>query len=274
VAGERQVPVLRLRGVRKAFGSELVLDGIDLDVYEGEVVVVIGPSGSGKTTLVRCIDQLESIDAGAMYLDDELLGFELVRGHLRPMSERDVNAQRRRMAMVFQQFNLFPHKRVIDNVTIGPIQSKGQAPADAIRTARVLLDRVGLAEKTQCYPQQLSGGQQQRVAIARALAMEPRIILFDEPTSALDAELVGEVLEVIRELAREGMTMIVVTHELRFAREVADRCVFMERGRIVEVGPPAQIFGQPRSERLRAFLSELQNPARLDAEREDRHTVR
>ncbi|HZT96626.1 MAG TPA: amino acid ABC transporter ATP-binding protein [Chloroflexota bacterium] len=274
MAGERRAPVLRLRGVRKTFGSELVLDGIDLDVYEGEVVVIIGPSGSGKTTLVRCIDQLESIDAGAMYLDDELLGFELVGGRLRPMSERSVNAQRRRMAMVFQQFNLFPHKKVIDNVTIGPIQSRGQVPADATRRARVLLERVGLGDKMQCYPRQLSGGQQQRVAIARALAMEPRIILFDEPTSALDAELVGEVLDVIQELAREGMTMIVVTHELRFAREVADRCVFMERGRIIEVGPPAQIFGQPRSERLRTFLSELQNLTGLDAGREDRHAVR
>src|SRR5579884_4138066 len=274
VAGERRAPVLRLRGVRKTFGSELVLDGIDLDVYEGEVVVIIGPSGSGKTTLVRCIDQLESIDAGAIYLDDELLGFEAVGGHLRPMDERGVNAQRRRMAMVFQQFNLFPHKRVIDNVTIGPIESRGLARADAIRTARLLLERVGIGDKLECYPRQLSGGQQQRVAIARALAMEPRIILFDEPTSALDAELVGEVLDVIQELAREGMTMIVVTHELRFAREVADRCVFMERGRIIEVGPPAQIFGQPRSERLRTFLSELQNLTGLDAGREDRHAVR
>lgn len=274
MSGQARPPVLRLRGVRKAFGSELVLDGIDLDIYEGEVVVVMGPSGSGKTTLIRCIDQLESIDAGAIYLDDELLGFEAVGGHLRPMDERGVNAQRRRMAMVFQQFNLFPHKRVIDNVTIGPIESRGLARADAIRTARLLLERVGIGDKLECYPRQLSGGQQQRVAIARALAMEPRIILFDEPTSALDAELVGEVLEVIRELAREGMTMVVVTHELRFTREVADRCVFMERGRIVEVGPTAQVFGNPRSERLRALLSELQNPIAQDVDVGNRRSLR
>jgi len=251
-----------------------VLDNVDLDVHEGEVVVVIGPSGSGKTTLVRCIDQLQPIDSGAIYLDDELLGFEMAGGRLRPLGELDVAAQRRRMAMVFQQFNLFPHRKVIDNVTIGPVESKGQSPADAIRNARLLLERVGLGDKLECYPRQLSGGQQQRVAIARALAMEPRVILFDEPTSALDAELVGEVLEVIRELARYGMTMIVVTHELRFAREVANRCVFMDHGRIVEEGPTAEVLNRPGSERLRAFLSELLSPPALSAVPEKRDQTR
>jgi polar amino acid transport system ATP-binding protein len=192
-----------------------------------------------------------------MYLDGELLGYELLRGHVRPLCEQDVDAQRRRMAMVFQQFNLFPHRKVVDNVTIGPIASKGVRRADAMRNARRLLERVGLGDKLDCYPRQLSGGQQQRVAIARALAMGPRVILLDEPTSALDTELVGEVLEVIRDLAREGMTMVVVTHELRFAREIADRCVFLDRGRIVEEGPAARLLSNPSSARLRAFIAEL-----------------
>jgi polar amino acid transport system ATP-binding protein len=246
--------VLRLRSVTKRFGSHTALDGVDLDVEEGEVVVVIGPSGSGKSTLVRCVHQLESIDGGAMYLDGELLGYEEHRGGLRRLSPRDQAAQRRRIGMVFQQFNLFPHFTALRNVTEAPRRVHGRAAADAERTARELLERVGLADRLGHYPRQLSGGQQQRVAIARALAVEPRIMLCDEPTSALDPELVGEVLAVLRGLARDGLTMVVVTHEMAFAREVADRVVFMEAGRVVETGPPARVLGDP-SPRLRTFLS-------------------
>jgi polar amino acid transport system ATP-binding protein len=246
--------VLRVAGVRKNYGSHVALDAVDLDVEEGEVVVVIGPSGSGKSTLVRCVHQLEEIDGGAMYLDGELLGHERHRGGLRPLSTGRVAAQRRRMGMVFQQFNLFPHFTALRNVAEAPYRVHGRALRTAEREARALLDRVGLADRADHYPRQLSGGQQQRVAIARALATKPRILLFDEPTSALDPELVDEVLAVIRGLAAEGMTMIVVTHEMAFAREVADRCVFMEAGRIVESGPPSEFFGNPRSARLRTFL--------------------
>ncbi len=248
-------PVLRLSQVRKTFGSHTALDHVSLDVREGEVVVVIGPSGSGKSTLVRCVHQLEQIDAGAIYLDGELVGYERHRGRLRPMSERRAAAQRRRVAMVFQQFNLFPHFTTLRNVMEAPVRVHGLPRDEAQREAEALLERVGLADKTHSYPRQLSGGQQQRVAIARAVATHPRIMLFDEPTSALDPELVEEVLAVVRGLAREGKTMVVVTHEMGFAREVADRVVFMESGRIVETGAPAQIFGAPRSPRLRAFLS-------------------
>jgi ABC-type polar amino acid transport system ATPase subunit len=247
--------VLRLREVRKSYGSHAALDGVDLTVDEGEVVVVIGPSGSGKSTLVRCVHQLEEIDGGAMYLDGELLGHEHHRGGLRPLSARGVAAQRRRMGMVFQQFHLFPHFTALRNVAEAPRRVHGRGAADAEREALALLDRVGLRDRAHHYPRQLSGGQQQRVAIARALATHPRILLFDEPTSALDPELVDEVLAVVRGLAAEGMTMIVVTHEMAFAREVADRCVFMEDGRIVEEGPPEALFDAPRSPRLRSFLS-------------------
>ncbi len=250
-----QGPVLSLRSVRKTFGSHTALDAVDLDVREGEVVVVIGPSGSGKSTLVRCVHQLEEIDAGAIYLDGELVGYERHRGRLRPMSERHAAAQRRRVAMVFQQFNLFPHFTALRNVMEAPVRVHGRPRDEAHREAVALLERVGLADKTHAYPRQLSGGQQQRVAIARAVATHPRIMLFDEPTSALDPELVEEVLAVVRDLAREGKTMVVVTHEMGFAREVADRVVFMESGRIVETGTPEQLFGAPRSPRLRAFLS-------------------
>ncbi|GAB2675651.1 amino acid ABC transporter ATP-binding protein [Saccharopolyspora gloriosae] len=248
-------PVLRMRGVTKRFGSHAALDGIDLDVAEGEVVVVIGPSGSGKSTLVRCAHQLESIDGGAMYLDGELLGHEEHRGGLRALSPAGAAAQRRKVGMVFQQFNLFPHFSVLRNVTEAPRRVHGRDRADAERDATALLERVGLGEKLHDYPRRLSGGQQQRVAIARALATRPRIMLFDEPTSALDPELVDEVLGVLRGLAGDGLTMVVVTHEMNFAREIADRCVFMEAGRIVESGPPADMFGAPKSPRLRAFLS-------------------
>ncbi|WP_214403949.1 amino acid ABC transporter ATP-binding protein [Pseudonocardia lacus] len=247
--------VLRLRDVRKNYGAHAALDGVSLDVAEGEVVVVIGPSGSGKSTLVRCVHQLEEIDGGAMYLDGELLGHERHRGGLRPLSARQVAAQRRRAGMVFQQFNLFPHFTALRNVAEAPRRVHGRPRAEAEREARALLERVGLADRAGHYPRQLSGGQQQRVAIARALATKPRILLFDEPTSALDPELVEEVLAVVRELAAEGMTMVVVTHEMGFARDVADRCVFMEAGRVVESGPPAALFGSPSSARLRAFLS-------------------
>ncbi len=248
-------PVLTVRDVRKSFGGTVALDGVSLDVFEGEVVALIGPSGSGKSTLVRCVHQLESIDGGAMFLDGELLGYERQRGHLRPLPERRVAAQRRRMGMVFQQFNLFAHWDVLRNVTEAPVRVHGRPIEEAREEAMRLLERVGLAEKATAHPRQLSGGQQQRVAIARALATRPRIMLFDEPTSALDPELVDEVLAVVRDLADGGMTMVIVTHEMSFAREVADRCVFMERGRIVEAGTPEQIFERPCSPRLRAFLS-------------------
>ncbi|MGA6161263.1 amino acid ABC transporter ATP-binding protein [Amycolatopsis magusensis] len=247
--------VLRMSGVRKAFGTHQALDGVDLEVAEGEVVVVIGPSGSGKSTLVRCVHQLESIDAGAMYLDGDLIGYEEHRGRLRPLSPRGAAAQRRRVGMVFQQFNLFPHFTALRNVTEAPVRVHRRDRAETERDAIALLERVGLGDRLHHYPRQLSGGQQQRVAIARALAVRPRIMLFDEPTSALDPELVDEVLGVLRGLAADGLTMIVVTHEMAFAREVADRCVFMEAGRIVESGTPAEVFGSPRSARLRAFLS-------------------
>jgi ABC-type polar amino acid transport system ATPase subunit len=249
------VTVLRLHDVRKSYGPHAALDHVSLTVDEGEVVVVIGPSGSGKSTLVRCVHQLEEIDGGAMYLDGELLGHERHRGGLRPLPARAVAAQRRRMGMVFQQFQLFPHFTALRNVAEAPRRVHGRPRADAEREALELLDRVGLRDRAHHYPRRLSGGQQQRVAIARALATRPRILLFDEPTSALDPELVDEVLAVVRGLAAEGMTMIVVTHEMAFAREVADRCVFMEAGRIVEEGPPEELFGSPRSPRLRSFLS-------------------
>ncbi|MFC4536407.1 amino acid ABC transporter ATP-binding protein [Sphaerisporangium dianthi] len=254
-------PVLRVSDVRKRFGGHVVLDGFSLDVHEGEVVTVIGPSGSGKSTLVRCVHQLEGIDGGAMYLDGELLGYEIQRGHLRPLPDRRVAAQRGRMGMVFQQFNLFPHWNVLRNVTEAQVLVHRRAPQEAREEALRLLARVGLAGKADAYPRMLSGGQQQRVAIARALATHPRIMLFDEPTSALDPELVGEVLSVMHDLAHGGMTMIIVTHEMSFAREVADRCVFMEEGRVIETGAPEEFFDEPVSPRLRAFLSRFSGRA-------------
>jgi len=247
--------VLSLHDVRKAFGDHQALDEVSLDVHEGEVVVVIGPSGSGKSTLVRCVHQLEQIDGGSIHLDGELLGYEHHGNGLRPLSEREIASQRRRMGMVFQNFNLFPHFTVLRNIVEAPVHVHGIPRAEAVERARNLLDRVGLSDQAGKYPRQLSGGQQQRVAIARALAPEPRILLFDEPTSALDPELVDEVLSVMRDLADLGKTMVVVTHEMAFAREVADRCVFMEAGRIVETGPPTKLFSDPSSPRLRAFLS-------------------
>ncbi|SFJ43163.1 amino acid ABC transporter ATP-binding protein [Amycolatopsis sacchari] len=248
-------PVLRISAVRKHFGQVAALDGVSLDVHEGESVVVIGPSGSGKSTLIRCAHQLETIDGGALYLDGELLGYRRTPRGLRPLSERRIAEQRRRMSMVFQQFNLFPQFTVLRNVTDAAVRVHGRDRSEVDREARELLARIGLAGREDHYPWQLSGGQQQRVAIARAVLVRPRIMLFDEPTSALDPELVDEVLAVLRDLAAAGTTMVVVTHEMAFAREAADRCVFMEAGRIVEEGKPADLFSRPRTERLRAFLS-------------------
>ena len=237
-------PVVRLVDVRKSFGDNVVLDGIDLEVAAGEAVVVIGPSGSGKSTLLRCVNLLEPLDSGQIYFE----GREITGKGV------EVSAVRQRIGIVFQQFNLFPHLRVIDNLTLPPRRIRKLSRAHADRRAHELLARVGLEEKARQYPHQLSGGQQQRVAIARALMMEPHVMLFDEVTSALDPELVGEVLVVMRDLARSGMTMIVVTHEMQFARDVGDRVVFMDHGRIVEQGAPTEVLDRPREERTRRFL--------------------
>ncbi|MCL4739591.1 MAG: amino acid ABC transporter ATP-binding protein [Burkholderiaceae bacterium] len=257
IATDPTTPVIRVHNLVKRFGSFEALRSVSLDVHEGEVVAIIGPSGSGKSTLVRCLHQLESIDGGAAYLDGQLLGYERVGSQLRALGPRAVARQRRELGMVFQQFVLFPHMTVEDNVMEGPVRVLGDSRDDARTRARHLLARVGLSDKLQAYPQQLSGGQQQRVAIARALAMNPRVLLFDEPTSALDPELVGEVLDVVTGLARAGKTMIVVTHEIGFAREAASRVIFMEAGRIVEQGEARAMLSTPKTDRLRAFLSRV-----------------
>src|SRR2546425_6919449 len=236
--------MVRLEDVRKSFGDNVVLDGIDLSVSAGEVLVIIGPSGSGKSTVLRCINLLEPLDSGRIFLE----GDEITRKGV------DVSAVRQRIGIVFQQFNLFPHLKVIDNLTLAARRIRRRPRAQAEQQARELLARVGLAEKARQYPHQLSGGQQQRVAIARALMMEPHVMLFDEVTSALDPELVGEVLVVMRDLARDGMTMIVVTHEMQFARDVGDRVIFMDEGRVVEQGSPLIVLDHPREERTRRFL--------------------
>jgi polar amino acid transport system ATP-binding protein len=254
--------VLEVHDVIKRFGDDTALKGVSLTVHEGEVVAVLGPSGSGKSTLVRCIHQLQSIDGGSMYLDGELLGYEEHPKGLRPLPERRVEQQRQRMGMVFQQFNLFPHWTVLRNITEGPMVVHGKSRAEATERAMFLLERVGLADKADAHPRQLSGGQQQRVAIARAVATRPRILLFDEPTSSLDPQLVDEVLNVMKDLAETGMTMIVVTHELGFARDVADRCVFMADGQIIEQAPAAQFFDAPDSSRLQSFLSRSERAPR------------
>ena len=252
-------PVIRIEGVEKRFGKVEALRGVDLEVSRGEVVCIIGPSGCGKSTLLRCINGLNLPDGGRCLVD----GHEIASaGHragwmARWRDSRALDALRARVGMVFQQFNVWPHLTTLENVTKAPVVVKGEPPEDAGGKAAALLARVGLDDKMDAYPDELSGGQQQRVAIARALAMEPILMLFDEPTSSLDPELVGEVLAVMQELAQDGMTMIVVTHELGFANRVADRIVFMESGRIVEVGPPRQILRDPRTERLRRFLSKL-----------------
>ena len=249
------LPLVSIREVRKSFGAFQALAGVSLDVASGEVMCIIGASGSGKTTLLRCINQLVEIDAGAIWVDGELIGYRRAGDRLHPLGEREIARQRLKTSMVFQRFNLFPHMTALENLIEGPVQVLGRDRAAAMAEARELLSRVGLAEKADSFPLGLSGGQQQRVAIARALAMRPKLMLFDEPTSALDPELVGEVLAVMKELARSGMTMIVVTHELGFAREVADRVVFMDHGLIVEAGSAAEVLGAPREPRTQAFLS-------------------
>jgi polar amino acid transport system ATP-binding protein len=248
-------PLVAIRSVSKNFGEFQALKQVSLDVHAGEVLCLIGASGSGKTTLLRCVNQLTPADSGGVWLDGELLGVREQGGKLHRLSERQVAKQRLKTGMVFQRFNLFPHKTALDNIVEGPVQVQGRPRKEVVAEAMELLRRVGLAEKAGNYPSQLSGGQQQRVAIARALAMKPMLMLFDEPTSALDPELVGEVLAVMKELAKSGMTMMVVTHELGFAREVADRVVYMDHGAIVESGSAAEVLGNPREARTQAFLS-------------------
>jgi ABC-type histidine transport system ATPase subunit len=249
------MPKLRVRGLHKSFGEHEVLRGIDLDVEAGEVLAIIGASGSGKSTFLRCINFLEEFQDGTIEVDGETVGYVAdASGNRRRRTEKENELLRTRVGMVFQHFNLFPHLRVIDNVTLGPVQALGQSKAEAGERARELLSKVGLAEKINEHPANLSGGQQQRVAIARALAMNPSLMLFDEVTSALDPELVGEVLQVMRSLAEEGMTMLVVTHEMFFARDVADRMVFFAEGKIVEEGKPQELLDNPRDDRLRRFI--------------------
>jgi polar amino acid transport system ATP-binding protein len=243
--------------VHKRFGRHEVLRGIDLEVGAGEVLCLLGPSGSGKSTFLRCINHLEKINSGRLSVDGELVGYRLVGDKLHELRESEVARKRAEIGMVFQHFNLFGHMTALENVTCAPIRVKRESRERARERGRELLDRVGLSDKHSSYPAQLSGGQQQRVAIARALAMDPKLMLFDEPTSALDPELVGEVLEVMRSLAADGMTMVVVTHEMGFAREVADKVVFMDGGVVVEEGAPAEVLSAPRHERTRAFLSKV-----------------
>ena len=249
-------PLVRVRSLTKRFGPNTVLDGIDLDVARGSVAVVLGPSGSGKSTLLRTVNHLEKPDAGFVEVDGEIIGYRRDGHQLRELSDRAITRQRSRIGMVFQQFNLFPHKTALENILEGQLAAGVRRRAAEAR-GRELLDRVGLADRAHHYPAQLSGGQQQRVAIARSLAMSPKLMLFDEPTSALDPELVGEVLEVMKDLAASGMTMIVVTHEMGFAREVGDHLVFMDEGLIIEQGPPRDVLAAPRHDRTRAFLSKV-----------------
>jgi polar amino acid transport system ATP-binding protein len=250
-------PMVKAEGVHKRFGRLEVLKGITLDVMPGEVMCLLGPSGSGKSTFLRCINHLEKINSGRLSVDGELVGYREVGNKLHELRDSEIARKRAEIGMVFQHFNLFPHMTALDNVTCAPIRVKKVQREQARARAQELLDRVGLADKVGAYPAQLSGGQQQRVAIARALAMEPKLMLFDEPTSALDPELVDEVLQAMQRLAREGMTMIVVTHEMGFARGVADSVVFMDEGVVVEAGTPAEVLANPRHERTRAFLSKV-----------------
>jgi polar amino acid transport system ATP-binding protein len=250
-------PMLKAEGVRKRFGRLEVLCGISLEVGRGEVMCIIGPSGSGKSTFLRAINHLEKINSGRLWVDGELVGYRQSGDKLHELPDRDVAKRRAEIGMVFQRFNLFPHKTALENVIEAPRLVRGVPKAQAIDEATTLLARVGLSDKLASYPSQLSGGQQQRVAIARALAMKPKLMLFDEPTSALDPELVGDVLDVMRGLARDGMTMIVVTHEIGFAREVADELVFMDGGVIVEAGAPREVLANPQHERTKLFLSKV-----------------
>ncbi|WP_344526992.1 amino acid ABC transporter ATP-binding protein [Streptomyces albiaxialis] len=249
--------MVKAEAVHKHFGPVQVLKGIDLEVRSGEVFCIVGPSGSGKSTFLRCINHLEKINAGRLYVDGTLVGYREKNGKLHELRDREVAEQRRGIGMVFQRFNLFPHMTAVENVMEAPVQVKGVSKKEARERAEQLLDRVGLGDKKANYPAQLSGGQQQRVAIARALAMDPKLMLFDEPTSALDPELVGEVLDVMRDLARDGMTMVVVTHEMGFAREVGDSLVFMDDGVVVESGNPRDVLGNPQHERTKSFLSKV-----------------
>ena len=243
----KQEAIISVKNLQKSFGQLEVLSGIDIDIYPGDVVVVIGPSGSGKSTFLRCLNRLEESTGGNIYFEGEDITDKKV----------NINKHRQKMGMVFQQFNLFPHLTIMKNLTIGPMKLLGKSKEEAEKQAQELLERVGLGDRAQSYPKQLSGGQKQRVAIVRALCMDPTVMLFDEPTSALDPEMVGEVLEVMKELARGGMTMVVVTHEMGFAREVANRVIFIDEGKIVEEGPPDTIFTAPKHPRLQDFLSKV-----------------
>lgn len=255
--GAANAQMVKAENVHKSFGRLEVLRGIDLEVAPKEVMCIVGPSGSGKSTFLRCINHLEKIDAGRLSVDGELVGYREKGDKLYELHDREVCRKRAEIGMVFQSFNLFPHRTALENVTEAPTVVRKEGRSSAAGRARELLDRVGLADKANVYPRQLSGGQQQRLAIARALAMEPKLMLFDEPTSALDPELVGEVLDAMRKLAEEGMTMIVVTHEMGFAREVGDSIVFMDGGVIVEKGRPREVLASPQHERTRAFLSKV-----------------
>ena len=254
-----QSALIQIRGVHKFFGDLHVLRGIDLDIANGEVCVIMGPSGSGKSTLLRCLNQLETISAGEIFIDGEFLGYrkDPSTGVLYDLTDKQIASQRSQIGMVFQRFNLFPHMTAIENVMEGPIQVLGRPKAEVAREAKEYLELVGLGDRLNHYPSQLSGGQQQRVAIARALAMKPELMLFDEPTSALDPELVGEVLSVMQDLAKAGMTMVVVTHEVGFAREVADHIVFMDGGMIVEEGSPEDVIINPQNARTQEFFSKV-----------------
>lgn len=255
---DRSRVMVDLQHVRMGYLSEDVIKDVSMQVHEGEVTCLIGPSGSGKSSLLRCVNHLEELRGGRILVDGELVGYrEQPAGVLVPLPARQIARQRQRIGMVFQHFNLFPHMTVLENIIESPVRTMGWPKDEMLTRARGLLRRVGLLERADYYPRQLSGGQQQRVAICRALAMRPRLMLFDEPTSALDPELVGEVLEVMKELAEEGMTMIAVTHEMQFAREVADQVVFMEGGHIVEQGRPEQVLGSPHNRRTREFLSRI-----------------
>jgi polar amino acid transport system ATP-binding protein len=250
-------PMVQAQSIHKSFGRLEVLRGITVDVAPREVMCLIGPSGSGKSTFLRCINHLEKIDAGRLYVDGELVGYEQRGDKLYELRDSEVCRKRSEIGMVFQRFNLFPHMTAMENVVEAPMRVKRETAAVALARGRKLLDRVGLADKVDVYPNQLSGGQQQRVAIARALAMEPKLMLFDEPTSALDPELVGEVLDVMRGLAEDGMTMVVVTHEMSFAREVGDTLLFMDAGVVVEAGTPRELLANPQHERTKSFLAKV-----------------
>ena len=250
-------PAVKVSGVRKRFGRVEVLRGVDFEVANGEIVCIIGPSGSGKSTMLRCINHLEAINGGRIWVNGALIGYREVNGRLHELKDADACRQRVGIGMVFQSFNLFSHMTALENIVEAPLRVRKDPKDEVMALALSLLDRVGLSHKKDSYPRQLSGGQQQRIAIARALAMRPKLMLFDEPTSALDPELVGEVLSVIRDLAQDGMTMIIVTHEIGFAREVADRVIFMDEGVICESGPAAEVLSRPKSERTNAFLSRM-----------------